>query len=380
MSTPHTDPFTLGLSIARNLVRAPAPGDAVRLVARLISDRYHRPVGGWLRLPGADGLTLVVAHGLRPGRRAEVRRRLRFLPAWSEAPDPAKQIARRQFSSLAEVERVRVIDAEQALLLVGDPSPELQQALPALGVLLKHVLLRLEDGRLPTDQEGQLELGLAWTAHELRSPLLLARMVLDRLSQGHDDAETMEKLLVQAREELDDLASLVDTLLPWAVGVGSFNRDAVDLRTTLEEAVHSCSVEAEKERVRIEAPEGVTLDANRDHLLSAVSNLVRNALAYSPEGTEILVEAQGRNGVVRISVRDEGPGVLPEEREAIFDPFTRGVAGRSRRGGGLGLFIARRAVEAHGGIIWVESGSGMVGTTFHLEIPRDSGRRHPSAS
>jgi signal transduction histidine kinase len=196
-------------------------------------------------------------------------------------------------------------------------------------------------------------------------------MVLDRLAQGRDDPETTRKLLSEAREELDDLASLVDTLLAWAVGVGSLSRDDLDLRRIVEQAVRGCAIEAADSRVRIVAPEGVTVHANGDHLISAISNLVRNALAYSPKESEVIVEAARQNGVARISVRDQGPGVLPDEREAIFDPFRRGRAGRGRRGGGLGLFIARRAVEAHGGVIWAESGR--KGATFRVEIPQTSG-------
>jgi signal transduction histidine kinase len=293
---------------------------------------------------------------------------MKALPDWSGAAATTRQVVKRRFQALTGLRAVEILDLGVALLVVGSSSPSVKQTLQHLGPIVRLALERLDSAEADEQRDGRMELGLAWTAHELRDPLLVARMVLDRLAQGRDDEETAHKLLSEAREELDDLASLVDTLLAWAVGVGSLSREALDLRHTIEEAVRGASIEAARDRVHIVVAEGVTLEANREHLVSAISNLVRNALVYSPKESDVVVEAERHNGVARISVRDHGPGVPPNEREAIFDPFKRGHASKSSRGGGLGLFIARRVVEAHGGVIWVESNA--TGATFHLEIPR----------
>jgi signal transduction histidine kinase len=356
-----------GLSLARAVLGASAPGDALRVLGRFLAVRFRCPVAGWIATPGQRGLSLIVAQGLPEGHRRKLRRHMKSLPRWEQAPVETRQFVKRRFQALTGLKAVQVLDAGSALVLVGGSSPSLKQALHQLGPILRQALERLASADEERQSDDRIELGLAWTAHELRDPLLVARMVLDRLAQGSDDPETAKRLLSQAREELDDLASLVDTMLAWAVGVGSLSRRELDLRRTIEEAVRGCSIEAAQDRVTIAAPPGVKLNANREHLVSAISNLVRNALAYSPKESNVLVEGDRRNGVARISVRDHGPGIPPDERKAIFEPFRRGAAGQSRRGGGLGLFIARRAVEAHGGVIWADSGT--EGATFHFEIP-----------
>jgi signal transduction histidine kinase len=104
------------------------------------------------------------------------------------------------------------------------------------------------------------------------------------------------------------------------------------------------------------------------HIRTAIVNLLRNALAFAEPGTKVEIEVDGSGDMVMLSVKNVGPEIPPDERELIFAPFARGSArGRSRNGSGLGLFIVRRAVEAHGGRISVESDVGSV--TFRLQLP-----------
>jgi two-component system OmpR family sensor kinase len=118
----------------------------------------------------------------------------------------------------------------------------------------------------------------------------------------------------------------------------------------------------------ISAPERAVARVDPTHLRTVVSNLVRNALAYSFRGTKVDVIVENAGDHVQLSVRDEGPEIPIEERRLIFDPFARGSMSISaRNGSGLGLFIARQVVEAHGGRIWVESERGT--TTFRVRLP-----------
>src|SRR5437667_202548 len=104
---------------------------------------------------------------------------------------------------------------------------------------------------------------------------------------------------------------------------------------------------------RLDAALAWTSHELRGPLLAA-----RAALDYSPPGTPVAVRVQGRGPTVRIGVRDRGPGVPLAERASVFEPFVRGRGTRRRGGTGLGLYIARRVVEAHGGEIWLESATG----------------------
>ncbi len=100
-----------------------------------------------------------------------------------------------------------------------------------------------------------------------------------------------------------------------------------------------------------------------------LANLIDNAVKYSPDGAEVQVAAVASSGVIRISVQDEGPGIARDQQERIFEKFGRvDVAGVSKPGTGLGLFIARSIAEAHGGSLEVRS-SPDAGATFTLTLP-----------
>ena len=109
----------------------------------------------------------------------------------------------------------------------------------------------------------------------------------------------------------------------------------------------------------------VPLDGAR--IQQVISNLVGNAIRFSPAGSVITIGAQGCPGAVRIFVTDAGPGIRPDELPRIFDRYWQGK-GRERGGLGLGLAIAKGIVEAHGGCIGVYSAPG-AGTTFHFDVP-----------
>jgi signal transduction histidine kinase len=108
-------------------------------------------------------------------------------------------------------------------------------------------------------------------------------------------------------------------------------------------------------------------DAER--LRQVLTNLVDNAIKYSPAGSEVEVHAYREDGRVRIDVRDRGPGIAKEDQKLIFEKFGRVTgAGATRPGTGLGLFIARSIAEAHGGALEVHSAPEQ-GATFTLELP-----------
>ncbi|HVH11889.1 MAG TPA: GAF domain-containing sensor histidine kinase [Longimicrobium sp.] len=111
----------------------------------------------------------------------------------------------------------------------------------------------------------------------------------------------------------------------------------------------------------------VPVNADGDRVLQVLSNLVGNALKFTPAGGRVDVEVEAQNGVARVTVRDTGIGIAAAELEHVFDPF-RQLGDADRRGVGLGLPIARGIVEAHGGRIWLESAPGE-GTTFTFTLP-----------
>jgi signal transduction histidine kinase len=125
----------------------------------------------------------------------------------------------------------------------------------------------------------------------------------------------------------------------------------------------------ERHRLRLEAPDALPgrWDANR--LDQVLTNLLSNAIKYSPEGGEAVVSARRRGDEAEIVVSDQGIGIAPAEQAKLFQPFARGEAVRRRFAGtGLGLYIAARIIEHHGGGLSVESEPG-VGSRFTARLP-----------
>ena len=164
---------------------------------------------------------------------------------------------------------------------------------------------------------------------------------------------------------------MIGEILRWSVRDAPLRKRPIDIVELVRDAAESCALEVGEDRTYILGPPNALVAADAGHLRAAIRNLLRNALAYSPPGSTVRVEIRPAAEQVTVSVIDEGPGVPPEERDAIFDPFTRGSAARGGRGGsGLGLFIARRVVEAHGGNIWLDI-SDQAGAVFHIELPQE---------
>jgi signal transduction histidine kinase len=107
---------------------------------------------------------------------------------------------------------------------------------------------------------------------------------------------------------------------------------------------------------------------DRERLRQVLTNLLDNAVKYSPTGGEVEVEALAENGRINVEVRDRGPGVSPEHQALIFEKFGRVSGDQSKPGTGLGLFIARSIAEAHGGSLDVHSRPGS-GVVFRLALP-----------
>lgn len=195
---------------------------------------------------------------------------------------------------------------------------------------------------------------IANVSHELRTPIAALRAVLENVVDGVADADpdTMRLALSQTERLSELVTDLLDlsrlesgaiTLQPSRFGVSSFLHDAVDGIA----AAHSGIGVA----VRVTPPDLVAT-ADPARLRQVVVNLVDNAVRHSPAGGQVRVHARLIFGsVLQIEVCDQGPGIPPDERERVFQRFTRG--GTSDGGTGLGLAIARWATELHGGAIEV---------------------------
>ena len=214
-------------------------------------------------------------------------------------------------------------------------------------------------------QRQTIDIGMAWVAHELRGPLLATRLTLENTADALDPPDA--RSIARAVEELSRLAAGLDSILDLAVGNGTIRRRSVELTSLVRDAVRSCMAEAEDDRVVIEGSDRLPVDADPLHLRCAIENLIRNALRYSKPGTTVVVTIGPREDHAVVEVLNEGPGVRPGDRERIFEPMVHGPCGS---GTGIGLFVARRVVERHGGTIrYHEPRDGL--SAFEVRLPAE---------
>ena len=353
--------------LAGEMVRAPTPEEAVRAAVRFCHMKFGGPAAGWLSGPDPSRLDLISGRGLGTDRGADLRARMRTLGREDVRTEEDRRRVAQRFAEVTRAGQAQVIPAGPALLVVarsGGPNPAFRLVEDLLEDVLGHLTLVAAAKR----RSERLDLGLALTAHEVRGPLIGALAIIERLLMEREEDADDHALLNRSREQLQQLAGLVSGLLRWAVAGEPLDLYPTDLMMVVREAVSASVRETGQDRVRVVGPRSVMVSADPTQLRIALSNVVRNAIVYSPADTLVSVSVRSADRVARVTVRDRGPGVPRAERDAIFDPFTRGSAAHLvRAGNGLGLFIARRIMEAHRGRIWL--GSSRSGSAFHLELP-----------
>jgi heavy metal sensor kinase len=246
--------------------------------------------------------------------------------------------------------------------------PNQKDEIGRLAAVINETLARLE---LSFEQ---LRRFTADASHELRTPLSVIRGIGEmNLRETRTPAEYKDAM-GSMLEEVDRLTRLVDSLLQLSrgdAGTARLSREAVDLGQLAREVVASLGILAEErqQRLRVDAADHVRVLADRLVLRDAITNVIDNAIKYSPNGSTIDVRVQRDSDRGAVSVTDEGPGIPAEHRERIFDRFYRIDEGRSCElgGTGLGLAIARWAVETNGGHISVDS-TGR-GSVFRVVVP-----------
>ena len=229
---------------------------------------------------------------------------------------------------------------------------------------------------------------VATVAHEFRTPLTSLRMAIHLCTEEAVGPLTAKQadLMFAARDDCERLQTIVDDLL----NLSRLESGGIDLQKRRVEPqslvdlaidVHSAAAKSQQIALRSEVFPGLPeAFADPDRLQLVFTNLLSNALRYSPAGSEIVVRAladadpedaspgtANGHGLIRFEVCDQGPGIPVEHQEALFEKFFR-VPGRPGGGAGLGLFIARGIVQAHGGRIGVSSVAGR-GSTFWFTIP-----------
>lgn len=215
---------------------------------------------------------------------------------------------------------------------------------------------------------GQKQL-LADVSHELRSPLSRMLLALSLVKRGNpaEVPESLERIGIEAHR-LDRLIGQLLTLSRIDSTVDDGHRGSIDLAALLHEVATDADFEghAHARRVVVTADPGCVANGDEEALRSALENIVRNAVRYTAEGTDVEVSLRCESGCAIIRVRDHGPGVPENMLRTIFVPFRR--AENSTEGSGLGLAIAERAVAAHLGSVRASNAEGG-GLIVDVQLP-----------
>jgi signal transduction histidine kinase len=343
---------TVGVPILADVVRGGEHLRELRLPIRAPDERLHMLVlvaptapieaalGAWLR---ATGLATLLGLALL----AFVQRRA------------ARALGGRVENLIAHVRRVESGDLSSRPEpdATGDELAELRRA-------LAEATAELEGARRAQDRL------VADAAHELRTPLASIRANVDVTLRRPREPEDLCRALEEVREEVDRLAALSTELIELARTTQTTpRRRTIELASCVREAVEiqAAAAEARGSWIELDETRSGAVSVDPETLRRAIENLLSNAIKFTPRGRPVRVTAEVGGGRFSVRVHDEGAGIPPTEREAVFEPFHR-VDARVP-GAGLGLAIVRDIARLHGGRAFVADEG--PGTTVVIEGPSE---------
>lgn len=220
---------------------------------------------------------------------------------------------------------------------------------------------------------------VANVSHELKTPVGAMGLLAEALLASADDPEAVRPFAEKVLLEANRLANMIGELIELSRLQGADplpDLGAVDVDSVVNEAISRHKVAADNAEITIttDAPSGFRVLGDEPLLVTALANLVSNAIAYSPHGAPVSISRRRRDGFVEIAVTDRGIGIARKDQQRVFERFFRGDKARSRAtgGSGLGLAIVKHVAANHNGTIslWSQPGTG---STFTLAIPAYQG-------
>jgi two-component system sensor histidine kinase SenX3 len=360
----------MGILIGRRIgTMAPTPSredpTVADLVQRAVLSSHNGVVllnsTGDVLLANPSAVELGLVHGSRPDDRA------------------AK--AAEQVRETAEVVHVDLSSLERGVRSGRGPTAVLGEVRP-LGD--KYTVIDASDESDAVRLEATRRDFVANVSHELKTPVgamaLLAEAVLD----AADDADEVRRFGTRIFNEANRLGTLVTELIALSRLQGAERLPelaTVELDTVVQKALDRCRLAAESANIRInvDPPSGLLLNGDATLLVTALSNLLDNAVSYSQPGSPVSVSRRLEDGFAEIAVTDRGPGIAAEHQERVFERFFRIDQARSRSTGGtgLGLAIVKHVAANHGGAVALWS-KPATGSTFTLRIPaHPASPQHP---
>lgn len=244
----------------------------------------------------------------------------------------------------------------------------------AEGVVTGFIKIIQDETRAEEVETSKTEF-VATTAHELRTPLTGIAWAFDTLRSSLTDRKELMDIIEQGSELARRAAKIVNSMLDVAQISGEDMRRAMeplDLTGVVSDVAREAGPIAESYGVALSfKPEGAFIvSAHPDRIRAAITVLVENALKYNTKNGTVTVELATDGDAAHLTVRDTGVGISEEDRKHLFEKFYRAESAKrvDPNGAGLGLYLAKKIVTAHGGRIWAESISGR-GSAFHITLP-----------
>jgi two-component system, OmpR family, phosphate regulon sensor histidine kinase PhoR len=212
-------------------------------------------------------------------------------------------------------------------------------------------------------------------SHELRTPLAGIKAIVETLQDGAiNDKDIALDFLGKVNDEVDSLTQMVNELIELSrieTGKVKLNLQPLDLNSLISEAAARITPQAERKQISIitELKDDLPkTQAESERIQEVLSNILHNAIKFTPAGGEIRVKTFSSSNSVTVEIKDTGIGISADDLPHIFERFFKADKSRSNPGSGLGLAIARHIIKAHGGDIWVKSQEGK-GSTFGFSLP-----------
>lgn len=264
---------------------------------------------------------------------------------------------------------LRKLAATTRVIADGDLSARVEvngrDEVTQVGMAFNEMAAQLQEAARRRDEVEKMRTDfIAWTSHDLRTPLTSIRAIVEALNDGIvDDPATVKRYYSTIRNDVIGMNNLINDFFELAqldAGGLKFDTTRYSLSDLISDSLESFHALAEQRGIQLDGHVAEDVDPvcmNTQKIGRVLNNLISNALRYTPADGHVRVEAKREADGVIVSVQDSGPGFREEDLPRLFEQFYRGEQSRSRKtgGAGLGMAIAKGIVEAHNGRIWAEN-------------------------